>query len=168
MASTDAVALVPLPVRQVRDLVRGAGARPPGWHPEYPTGDTLDAASMLLAAYDAVGSVPPDPVWWLFGIVADGQVVGDAGFHAPPADAGPVEVEIGYQVVPAWRGRGLATGACRQLLAYAWAHGADVVRAEAAPENRASRGVLRSCGFELTSRGDFAVSAPPGGVAWTA
>jgi RimJ/RimL family protein N-acetyltransferase len=111
--------------------------------------------------------VPDAPVWWLYGIVVDGLVVGDAGFHGPPAPGRPVGVEIGYQVVAEYRGRGLATRACGLLLELAWAHGADLVRADAEPGNLASRAVLRANGFRPTADGDFVVPAPRREASWT-
>jgi RimJ/RimL family protein N-acetyltransferase len=166
---TIALALEPLGVDQVEDLVSGRAARRTGWHPQYPAADTLDAATMLLAGYEAAGiPVPERPVWWLYGMVVDGLVVGDAGFHGPPAPGGgPVEVEIGYQVVADHRGRGLATRACALLLELAWAHGADLVRADAEPENVASRAVLRANGFRSAPGGGFVVPAPGRGASWT-
>ena len=84
-ATALALALEPLAVDQVEDLVAGRAARRTGWHPQYPAADTLDAATMLLAGYEAVGTpLPEHPVWWLYGMVVDGLVVGDAGFHGPP------------------------------------------------------------------------------------
>lgn len=155
------VDLVRLDVALVRDLVAGTLERPGTWHPQYPTADTFDAAQLLLGAYAALGEEPDArTAWWLFAVVVEGTVVGDAGFHGPPPESGPPEVEIGYQVVPALRGRGVATRACALLLAHAWRHGAAVVRADAEPENVASRAVLRANGFRLTARGDFAVAAP--------
>ena len=168
MRTATALALEPLGVDQVEDLVAGRSARRTGWHPHYPAADTLDAATMLLAGYEAVGTpVPERPVWWLYGMVVDGLVVGDAGFHGPPAADGPVEVEIGYQVVAAYRGRGLATRACALLLDLAWAHGADLVRADAEPENLASRAVLRANGFRAAPGGGFVVPAPRREASWT-
>jgi RimJ/RimL family protein N-acetyltransferase len=66
-------------------------------------------------------------------------------------------VEIGYALVPAVHGRGIATAACQQLLAMAWRDGACAVVAEAAQDNPASRRVLTKAGFELRDDGVFEV-----------
>jgi GNAT superfamily N-acetyltransferase len=169
MHTAAALALEPIGVDLVVDLLAGRPRRPACWHPDYPTADTVDAASMLLAGYEANGTPAPErPVWWLYGIVVDGLVVGDAGFSGPPAPARPVEVAIGYQVLPGYRGRGLATRACALLLELAWAHGADLVRADAEPENVASRAVLRANGFRPAPGGGFVVPAPGREASWTA
>ncbi|MEU6878792.1 GNAT family protein [Streptomyces sp. NPDC046712] len=62
----------------------------------------------------------------------DGTVVGDAGFHGPPDEAGVVEV--GYTVVPAYRRQGYARAMLRALL----------VRAAAEPDVRTVRATIRS------------------------
>ena len=160
----SAVTLERFPAALLRELVEGMLERPAEWHEEYPAAGLRGIARMLLGAYEAMG-VPADDAspWWVSGIVVDGQVVGDAGFHGPPAGEPPVEVEIGYQVVPALRGRGLATRACALLLEHAWARGADVVRADVEPDNPhgpASHAVLRANGFRPTPQGDLAVAAP--------
>lgn len=141
--------LVRLDEPLVRGLVDGGLVHPDGWHPDLPSEDTLGSAWLLLAAYEALGLDPAGSPWWLFGVVVEGRVVGTAGFHGPPPHEGPVEVEVGYEVAPALRGRGLATRACALLLDHAWGHGADVVRAEVAPgpHAAASRAVLRANGF---------------------
>ena len=59
------------------------------------------------------------------------MVVGDIGFHGPPEPGPRAVVEIGYAVVPAWQGRGVATRACALMLEQAWRDGADLVQAEA-------------------------------------
>jgi RimJ/RimL family protein N-acetyltransferase len=161
MSAPD-VGLVRFPVATAQALVRGDLERPDDWHPEFPRDGTLAAAHMLLGTYEALGLDPGQSPWWFFAVVVDGVVVGDAGYHGPPAAEGPAEVEIGYQVVPSARGRGVATRACALLLEHAWANGAEVVRAEVEPDNPdgpASRAVLRANGFRPTPRGDFAVEA---------
>ena len=70
------------------------------------------------------------------------MVVGDIGFHGPPEPGSRAVVEIGYAVVPAWQGRGVATRACALILDQAWRDGADLVQAEAG--GPASRAVLGS------------------------
>ena len=159
------VTLVRFPAAFLRDLVDGTAERPAEWHEQYATAGLRGIARMLLTAHEAMGVTADEASpWWVSAIVVDGQVVGDAGFHGPPAGEPPVEVEIGYQLVPALRGRGLATRACALLLEHAWAHGADVVRADVEPDNpdrAASRAVLRANGFAPTPQGDLAVAAPP-------
>ncbi len=78
---------------------------------------------------------------------ADGLAVGDAGFHGPPSDEG--EVEIGYALVPAARGNGLAAEATGLLVD--WARAQPAVRQVAAridPANAPSRRLLERLGFE--------------------
>jgi RimJ/RimL family protein N-acetyltransferase len=163
--STGDVLLRRIRVATARALVLGTLERPRDWHPEFPADGTLTAARMLLGTYGALGLDPARSPWWFFGVVVDGVVVGDAGFHGPPAAEGPAEVEIGYQVVPSARGRGVATRACALLLEHAWRHGAALVRAEVEPDNpdgAASRAVLRANGFRPAAQGDFVVEAPAG------
>ncbi len=159
------VRLERIPVATARALVRGDLVRPASWHPAFPADGTLDAARMLIGTYEALEVDPTDSPWWFFAVVVGATVVGDAGFHGPPPLDGPAEVELGYQVVPAWRGRGVATRACALLLEHAWRNAAELVRAEVEPGNpygAASRAVLAANGFRPTGRGDFVVEAPGG------
>ena len=48
---------------------------------------------------------------------ADGTLIGETGFHGPPDGSGTVEVV--YSIVPAYRGRGLASEATRALIQHA-------------------------------------------------
>jgi RimJ/RimL family protein N-acetyltransferase len=110
--------------------------------------ETLVALGMLVQAHRAAGWMSDrEPHWWIHQILVGNEVVGDAGFHGPPAPGSPVEVEVGYNVVPDLRGRGIASQACAQLLQWAWRDGAVLVRAETDPANRASQRVLTRCGF---------------------
>ena len=73
-------------------------------------------------------------------------VVGHAGFHGPPDARGMVE--IGYSTVPEFRRRGYARAAVGELLKYAAAHGARVVRAAISPDNAASLALIGQYGFQ--------------------
>lgn len=130
------------------------------WHPAYPMPSTTMALAVALAAYEVDGPLTVAPAWWLWQIERNGQVVGDIGCHGPPAPDGPVEVEIGYGVVPEQRRRGIATRACALLLELAWRQGADTVLAGADPDNVASRTVLLRCGFRPRLVGDFVARRP--------
>lgn len=113
------------------------------WHHEYPMTDSLVGVRMLRLA-DA-----GDHPWGFWEIlVTEGYeaiVIGDIGFHGPPGQAGTVE--IGYEIVPAWRRRGVATWAVREILQIAAQHGISRVEAEVYGDNPGSSAVLRTAGF---------------------
>jgi RimJ/RimL family protein N-acetyltransferase len=131
----------------------------PAWHPEYPLPDSLDAIAMVIAAHGVMTGAVEDPsAWWVHQIVVDGVVVGDVGFHGPPGME--KVVEIGYSVVPAWRGRGVASRACDLILQQAWQDGAEIVVAETDHDNVASQAVLFGNGFRRRPDGVFMIKRP--------
>ncbi|MDX2645538.1 GNAT family N-acetyltransferase [Streptomyces sp. PA03-1a] len=76
----------------------------------------------------------------------DGAVVGDAGFHGPPDEAGTVEV--GYTVVPGYRRQGYARAMLAALLVRAAAEpGVRTVRATVRSDNHASLATIAGFGF---------------------
>ena len=163
---SPSLTLSPWPLEAARRLVDG-GTEPRDtvhWHPGYPLPDTVDALSMLLAAHEAMGTVSSLPRWWVHEIRVGGQVVGDVGFHGPPAGSGVAVVEIGYAVVPELRGRGVATRAVGLLLDLAWRDGAAQVLAETDDANAASQAVLARTGFRRRLSGDWAVDRPARGA----
>lgn len=163
---TPDVSLTPWPVTVARRLVEGAplaAAETADWHPDYPMPDTVGVLAMLLGAHQAMGTLDAQPRWWVHTIRVDGQVVGDVGFHGPPLAEGPVVVEIGYAVVPALRGRGVASRAVALLLEVAWRDGAVRVLAETDADNRASQAVLARSGFKRRLSGDWALDRPGSG-----
>lgn len=75
-----------------------------------------------------------------------GQVIGSAGFKGPPDAEGVVEVA--YGIVAGWQGKGCATAALSELMAFASADDrVRVLRAHTLPENNASTRVLAKNGF---------------------
>ena len=69
-------------------------------------------------------------------------------------------VEIGYSVVPAWRGRGVASRACALIVQQAWQDGAESVVAETDDDNVASQAVLLRNGFQRRPDGVFMIKRP--------
>lgn len=156
------------PLAEARSLITGDPSPRSSrrlWHPEYPMSETVTSLAMAWAAHRAHGWLADrEPPWWVHQITVHGVVVGDAGFHGPPPKTSPsgrmplpVVVEIGYNVVPSWRGRGVATQACVRLLTWAWRHGADRVEAETPADHQKSRAVLGRAGFWREDRLDSAV-----------
>ena len=145
-------------------LRTGCVEEPIPWHDDYPQPETLDGWAMVLAAHEVMGSVLTSgpPPWWVHQIVDADEVVGDIGFHGPPAygAARTAVVEIGYNVVPARRRQGLATRACAMIIELAWRDGADRVVAVTDPYNVGSQQVLLRNGFRQSFGGGFSLERP--------
>ena|SRR5215207_4571975 len=89
----------------------------------------------------------PSTFGWLVKLVlAEPGVVGYAGFHGPPDEAGMVEV--GYTVDPQYRRQGYARAIVTALLELAAAKpGVRTVRASISPTNAASLATIAGFGF---------------------
>ncbi len=73
------------------------------------------------------------------------EVIGSAGFHAPPGPDG--RVEVGYRVQPEYRRQGVATEVVHALFDWANEHGVDRFRASASPGNVPSLAIITGLGF---------------------
>lgn len=128
-----------LPLWTADDVVAiRSGERRPGWHPDYPRRDDLDAAGLWREG----------DCWAPRHIVRGVTALGSIGFFDPPEPAadGVPEVEVGYGLVDEAHGYGFATEALQALLAGADALGVRV-RASVEPTNKPSIRVLAKCGF---------------------
>lgn len=124
-------------------------------HRDFPAADLaakLPAFAQRLddAANQALGrTAPRDPAgWglWLFRYEIERMIVGAASFTGPPNAVG--EVELGYQIVPAHRRRGLTAEGCAALIGWAFHDTAtSAVVANCAAENIASIRTLTKLGF---------------------
>ena len=123
---------------------------PAGW-PEFP-----EAVDFTLAT---LRDRPHEHQWWMHFFLADGVLVGSGGFVGPPSDG---TVEIGYEIAPAFRGRGYATAAARAMVAKAATTGVAMVIAHTLPTDNPSTRVLRKVGF--TFAGEVATEAD--GTVW--
>ena len=89
-------------------------AEPDSWPPEFLERDDIERSLDLLTRH-------PDSVAWGMRYLLEHsdhgpRLVGIAGFGGPPGDDG--EVMLGYSLVPAAQGRGLATEAARALVSF--------------------------------------------------
>ena len=130
-----------------------AATVPASWPPgEY----DRNAMSVFLRRLESGGA---DAMGWYgwYGIrraTADvpATLILSAGYLGPPAADGIVE--IGYSVVPEWRGHGYAAEAVSALLRWAFNHqSVRRVVAHAADANTVSQGVLTRCGFTCVGPG---------------
>jgi len=102
---------------------------------------------------------------WMHGFgmlhMADGKVIGAAGFKGPPGEDGAVE--IAYGLVPEYQGRGYATEAAAALVDFAVESGrVRIARAHTLPQKNASTRVLTKCSFEFVGE----VVDPEDGPVW--
>jgi len=92
---------------------------------------------------------PAAQAWLVRPIVLrddDRPVIGTINFHAPPNERGMVE--IGYSLLPDYRGRGYAVEAVRALLSWAGRQpGVKLFRASVSPDNERSQHLLGKLGF---------------------
>jgi ribosomal-protein-alanine N-acetyltransferase len=151
---TNRLRLVPCSVAAARaamadraELAAAVGMRVPG---DWPAQDLRD----FLPVYgQIVGDEVARAGWgiWLMLHPAEQTLIGDIGFKGPPDDTGAVE--IGYSVLPAFRGHGYATEAARALIGWAAVQpGVRRITAECLEDNWASIRVLEKAGMHQAGR----------------
>lgn len=114
---------------------------PPAW-PEFPEG--------LTYWFEPLKSDPSLTGWafWFVIHTADRAIAGEGGFKGKPDETGMVE--IGYAIVPEYRGRGLATELAKGLTDWAFSHPTvTAVAAETLIDGYASIKVLEKLGMTL-------------------
>jgi RimJ/RimL family protein N-acetyltransferase len=140
------VDLVPLPLAAMDALLAGDLEAASGLAGVQLTPYILEHGWLWEIRAEQVRRDPAAAEWVARAAVVDGVVVGHAGFHGPPDDAGMVEVA--YSVDPAYRRRGYATAMLEAAIAWAAADPAvRTVRASISPDNAASLATLRPFGF---------------------
>jgi [ribosomal protein S5]-alanine N-acetyltransferase len=127
---------------------------PDGW-PEFP--------EAIPATLDFLRQASESERPWSMQFFVEGStgtLVGSGGFATPPRDR---SVEIGYEIAPAFRGRGLGVAAARALVDRAVQSGqVDQVVAHTLGGPNPSTGVLQSIGFEHVGEQED----PEVGVVW--
>ncbi|MEL6923213.1 MAG: GNAT family N-acetyltransferase [Bacteroidota bacterium] len=92
---------------------------------------------------------PPEEYWWLHFVIhkATNQLIGSCGYKGPPCEKGIVE--IGYEIAPDFRRRGLATELAIGLVGHAFAHPkVRQIIAHTLSHNNASTKVLQKAGLQ--------------------
>ncbi len=121
-----------------------------GWPPgEYDRG----AQEFFLNALNEGGSEAVGwYAWYAIRKSRSGKLpvlIGAAGYLGPPNEAGAVE--IGFSVMPSWRGNGYASEIAEFLTGNAFSHSrVKMITAHTLDQNRASCRVLEKTGFKGT------------------
>jgi [ribosomal protein S5]-alanine N-acetyltransferase len=162
MSPLPEVRLVAATVRLLESLTTDPGTFsemigspiPDGW-PEFP-----EAIPSTLAFLQ--GASESDRPWSMQFFVEDstGALVGSGGFATPPDDR---TVEIGYEIAPGFRGRGLGAASAQALVDRAVQSGqVDRVVAHTLAGPNASTGVLLRIGFDHVGEQED----PEAGLIW--
>ena len=149
MLSSTRVRLDPITPRQARAMLRGKPEPDLPWEEGFPLPSVRGALERIVTADGTGHSLEP---FFAYVIVrrSDGRAVGDAGFHGPPDEDGAVE--IGYALVPAARGTGLAAEATELLVEWARVQpGVRSVIARVEPSNGPSRRLLSASASHATA-----------------
>lgn len=111
-----------------------------------------DFEEILHLVERAFQELPARQSWmWLVAHRADRTLIGSAGFTDLPDERG--QVELGYGLIPAYRGHGYATEATRALVAHALAQpGLARLFAECEDTNYPSQRVLARLGMVQVGR----------------
>lgn len=142
-------------LRDKRELEKILGVRVPDGWPHFPAAMPMD--------YKYLKREPSLLGWWtyLFIHTKEHALIGSGGFKGRADDTGMVE--IGYEIAPEFRRRGLATEAARALTEYAFSHAhVRMVDAHTLAERNASVKALEKVGMRYMG----AVSDPDMGEIW--
>ena len=123
------------------------GISVPDTWPEFP--------EAMPYVYERLKPDPSSVGWWTYLFVQSGDrvLVGEGGLKGGPDESGVVEV--GYAIVPEYRGRGLATEAAGGLAGWAFSHPeVSAIEAETLPDGHASIRVLEKLGMKLVGSTD--------------
>lgn len=130
---------------RAQDVLAGSTPASQRWAAGYPLDDEVGLLRLVIAA-------ATEPAGWGPWQILDRphhrlRAIGGIGFLGGPDELG--EVEVGFGLVPAVRGAGLATEALTALIGWAFGHGARVVHATTTVHNVASQRTMTNAGMRM-------------------
>ncbi len=105
----------------------------------------------LMYSLDKISEVKDEAGWWTYFPIhkADNKLIGSGGYKGKPTEDGTVE--IGYEITPEYRNKGLATEMTKALISNAFSfRQVNRIIAHTLGEANASTKVLTKCGFKKT------------------
>lgn len=109
----------------------------------------LSFPEAIPKGYEYLKAKPEARGWWMYLFIhaRDKMLIGAGGFKGVPDESGMVE--IGYEIAPAYRSRGLATEAARGMIDYAFSYPhIRTIDAHTLPETNHSTSVLKRVGMK--------------------
>lgn len=117
----------------------------------------------LQYAFDKLTESVNERNWWTYFPIhkQDNKLIGSGGYKGKPATDG--SVEIGYEITPEYRNRGLATEMTKGLIENALKDiRVKYIIAHTLGEENPSTSVLQKCGFEKVEE----INDPEDGIIW--
>lgn len=142
------ISLLPATVQQLQALAKDSAEFEALTGIQVEPGSLTFGAAPLLFVAQQLQNHPNEAGWWTWlpVLVSENKLIGTFGFKGLPNAEG--EVEIGYELAPSYRGRGLATQMAAALARHAFLQtGVRSVLAHTLAENNASVAVLRKIGM---------------------
>ncbi len=127
----------------------------PGW--------TEFGTAALQYSLDKLSVESEEAGWWTYFPIhkEDNRLIGSGGYKGKPGPEGMVE--IGYEICPEYRNKGLATEMAKSLVESAFACSqVKIVSAHTLGEPNASTKVLLKCGFKKSAE----INDPDNGLLW--
>lgn len=106
---------------------------------------------MFSYAVERLSQHPEDASWLIYFIFDHaGSLVGSGGYHGPPVNR---NVEIGYEIAPAFKGRKLGSAAVLRLVDRAFATGAvdTVIAKTVTDDDNPSVKILKRLGYRFVT-----------------
>lgn len=119
--------------------------------------------SALQYALDKLLESKEEEEWWTFFPIhkKDNRLIGSGGFNGKPTEDGIVE--LGYEIMEAYRNQGFATEMAKGLIQKAFANNnVSTIIAHTLGQENPSTSVLTKCGFEKVE----AFNDPDEGLLW--
>ncbi len=108
----------------------------------YPEGQEI--LTMTVAYYKTIGFIPP---WIGYFASFNGKLAGSGGYKGKPLDN---KIEIAYGTFTDFKGQGIGTQICRQLVLLAQSTDPTLlITARTLPEHNHSTRILQKNGFQL-------------------
>jgi RimJ/RimL family protein N-acetyltransferase len=107
----------------------------------------------ILVSFDKIKSDPSLAEWFFHFIIhrADNKLIGTGGYKGHPSPEGMVE--IGYEIISPYRGKGYATEAAAAFIQHAFSFAnIQKVVAHTLPDYNASVSVLRKTGMQFVQK----------------
>ena len=160
---TQNLKLIPCDTDILKSAIKGNKVLAKKINVTVPEDWTEFGVSALQYALDKLTESQEERNWWTYFPVhkQDNKLIGSGGYKGKPTTDGTVE--LGYEIAPNYRNRGLATEMTKGLIENAFRdERVKLIIAHTLGRDNASTKVLQKCGFEKVRE----INDPDDGLIW--